>query len=950
MNNIKKYEPLWGTWYVESLIGEGSFGKVYKVFRQEIADSEFAKHGNPEYSAVKIISIPHDQAEIRQIRNEGLDEESMRNFLRALVDDILGEINMLNKLHDNPHIVSFKDHIVIEKTDTVGWDILIRMELLANLSDYANQRQMTQAEVIKVGIHICRALELCGQNNIIHRDIKADNIFVSQNGVYKLGDFGIARQIERTMSGMSKKGTYTTMAPEVFTGEPYGASVDTYALGMVMYSLLNRNRSPFMPNYPHPIVPDDRDNALNRRMNGEPIPPIMSVGAELNAIILKACAFSREKRYANPAEMRQDLEAVAGMEHYMSESTSGFQIESPVGAVGQPPKQGVDGTFCLMPETTGSAYTEPLSAENDNSPTHDQMPGYDSITARGVNGHMTGFGESGNHDGGGVADIHADTTVPKKKNKKRNLFIACGAASLAVLALAVVFIIAVLPGLGSKDITQIVTGYGISINGQAEFVLSDQDEAKAVLEELKEHYINRLDTVTNKVSFVTYMEDVQIVEITEDSQNVLEKLEVLQKLIRGELQTIKHTVTEDETLQDIAKKYDTLPDSILAENEEIEEALLEDGAVIELVISRPYLNVIVEGECELIEDIEFETETQKNYKLTWDVVEIKQVGEKGSKNVFCTYISRNGVITGKTVHNEVVTKQPVMEIVLEGTQAVYCNLTGQGITNEKLVSMIRSGEIPSNVTNLELFSNDITDLTPLKSLTGLRDLGLRRNKVIDYTPLKSLASLRSLDLSLNNISDLTTLKGLTSLTSLTKLDLYANKITDITPLKSLTNLTELVLIDNNVSDITPLKHLTKLEVLTLASNNISDISPLRLLTSLEDLNLDSNKISDIEPLKTLTGLKKLWLSNNNISEILRLQALIYLRELDLYGNNITDITPLRSLTSLERLSLGNNNISDITPLKSLKTLGEVYISDNKVNEDQLKDLKRALPDCYIDSI
>ena len=96
------------------------------------------------------------------------------------------------------------------------------MELLTNLYDQvmsnsSSEACLSQREVIKLGVHLCRALELCSRKNIIHRDIKPENIFISPHGEYKLGDFGVARQVEQTMSGLSKKGTYTTMAPEVFS-------------------------------------------------------------------------------------------------------------------------------------------------------------------------------------------------------------------------------------------------------------------------------------------------------------------------------------------------------------------------------------------------------------------------------------------------------------------------------------------------------------------------------------------------------------------------------------------------------------------------------------------------------------------------------------------------------------------------------------------------------------
>ena len=110
-----------------------------------------------------------------------------------------------------------------------GWDIYIRMELLESFVEYTKHRELTEGDVIRLGIDICNALELCERQKIIHRDIKPANIFVSTSGSFKLGDFGIARKLERANSTMSHKGTYSYMAPEIFYGERhYDSTIDTW--------------------------------------------------------------------------------------------------------------------------------------------------------------------------------------------------------------------------------------------------------------------------------------------------------------------------------------------------------------------------------------------------------------------------------------------------------------------------------------------------------------------------------------------------------------------------------------------------------------------------------------------------------------------------------------------------------------------------------------------------
>jgi len=302
MTDIRQHEPLWGSWHIDALIGEGSFGKVYQVHKEEFGKSHF--------SAVKVISIPHSEAEVRQAREEGLDGASLRGYFHTQVSDILQEIDMMSGLRGNSNVVSLEDYKVTEKTGEIGWDILIRMELLTSLRDYMADKLFARDDVIRLGIDMCRALEFCSKRNVIHRDIKPENIFVSEFGDYKLGDFGIARQLERTTGGLSKKGTYNYMAPEVFAGAEYGSTVDIYSLGIVMYRFLNRGRTPFLPDYPRPITPGDRENALRRRMQGEALPPIEGLDPALNKIVLKACAYKSKDRFATAAEMRKALEAL----------------------------------------------------------------------------------------------------------------------------------------------------------------------------------------------------------------------------------------------------------------------------------------------------------------------------------------------------------------------------------------------------------------------------------------------------------------------------------------------------------------------------------------------------------------------------------------------------------------------------------------------------------------
>lgn len=291
---------VWPEWELIEKIGEGSFGKVYKAKRTE--------RGRSFYSAIKIISIPASKGELDSVRSEMNNEQSTREYFRNLVEDCIQEIYTMEHFCGNSHVVSFEDFKVVEYLDEIGWDISIRMEYLTSFMDYCTGKELTEKEVIKLGCDLAMALIYCRKLNIIHRDVKTENIFVSRFGDFKLGDFGTAREQAHTMSNMSKKGTYSYMAPEIYKGEKYDSSIDIYSLGIVLYKLMNQNRLPFLSLDKQLITYRDKETALARRMAGEKMPAPVNASAAFSHIILKACAYEPGKRYRKPEDMLRDLE------------------------------------------------------------------------------------------------------------------------------------------------------------------------------------------------------------------------------------------------------------------------------------------------------------------------------------------------------------------------------------------------------------------------------------------------------------------------------------------------------------------------------------------------------------------------------------------------------------------------------------------------------------------
>ena len=290
----------WPEWQITTKIGEGAYGSVFRAERSE--------QGHVFYSAIKMISVPGSREELNVVLSETGDEITARKYFENVMQDCIREISTMEYFRGNSHIVSVEDYKVTEYLDEIGWDIYIRMEYLTSFQEHCAAKGFTAEDAVRLGRDICRALGYLEKKNIVHRDIKPENIFVSRFGDYKIGDFGIARKLEQSLSGISKKGTQVYMAPEVYHGEQYDARADLYSLGIVLYRLTNHNRLPFVNLSKQLITYHDKEEALARRMSGEAFLPPDEADDLLSSVIMKACAYEPENRYQTAEDMLRDLE------------------------------------------------------------------------------------------------------------------------------------------------------------------------------------------------------------------------------------------------------------------------------------------------------------------------------------------------------------------------------------------------------------------------------------------------------------------------------------------------------------------------------------------------------------------------------------------------------------------------------------------------------------------
>ena len=294
-------QSVWPDWQAKEILGKGSYGTVFRAVRE--------KFGVEKESAIKIIHIPTDDNQIEQVRHSfHLSDKELKEYFYPEVEKLKEEVALMEKLGENEHCLHIQDFDILEKPEgSIGWNILIRMELLESLESRISRGGIKLGEVVSLGEDILSALETCESHRIIHRDIKPANIFVNFNGVYKLGDFGIAKDLTLESRNLSHRGTDNYAAPEVCQGRDYSYNVDIYALGLVLYQLLNKNKRPFFGE--GKITSSISEEAYRKRLTGEEFPAPAFGDEELFAVIKKMCAFDPKERFQSALEAKSALQS-----------------------------------------------------------------------------------------------------------------------------------------------------------------------------------------------------------------------------------------------------------------------------------------------------------------------------------------------------------------------------------------------------------------------------------------------------------------------------------------------------------------------------------------------------------------------------------------------------------------------------------------------------------------
>ena len=257
-----------GRYEIMGRIGTGGMADVYKSIDRTLN----------RYVAIKVLKreFREDETFVKKFRTEAQSAAGLTH----------------------PNIVNVYD---------VGEDrglYYIVMELVEGitLKDYIQKKgRLTPKEVVSIGVQVCSAMEMAHSHNIIHRDIKPQNIMISKEGKIKVTDFGIAKATSSNTISTNVMGSVHYTSPEQARGGYSDAKSDIYSLGITMYEMITGE------------LPFDGDSTVSIALKHlqedmvEPSELVKNIPYSLEQIILKCTQKSPARRYASTSLLEKDL-------------------------------------------------------------------------------------------------------------------------------------------------------------------------------------------------------------------------------------------------------------------------------------------------------------------------------------------------------------------------------------------------------------------------------------------------------------------------------------------------------------------------------------------------------------------------------------------------------------------------------------------------------------------
>lgn len=253
------------------------------------------RHNSDSKYIVKIISVPASQSQLDALLLTGAykDPGEAMDYFKALADEITAEADLLSRISAGEGFLPYSGYQIVPMGDNrLGYLVYLLTSYKRSLDKYARRETAAALnDAVKLGLDICTALSSCRDNGYMYIALKPTNVFLSADKEFRIGDIGFVAIDSLAHATLPSKYRSPYCAPEILDPiQTLNETVDTYALGMILYQICNEGK-----------LPADQDDPKI------PFPAPKNGDEHLRQIIMKAISPEINERFTDPVQMKEAL-------------------------------------------------------------------------------------------------------------------------------------------------------------------------------------------------------------------------------------------------------------------------------------------------------------------------------------------------------------------------------------------------------------------------------------------------------------------------------------------------------------------------------------------------------------------------------------------------------------------------------------------------------------------